>query len=147
MSIVSALRRMIGLTARQGGAAPDDDYQPYDRFLGEPPRAGDGAPLHQASLAVFEDLARIDTRGIQEILRRIDLDVLRTALFGASSATRRALLSRMARRSGRLLWEELESLEPATARDAQEAQDHIMAVATRLIAETRFVNPRAIEGP
>ena len=136
MAIITIIRRFIASLI--WGTAPterDDDYGPYDSFLGDGHVPANRRPLHQVSLVVFEEIVQVDTPGIQQVLRHTDMDILRIALFGASDAVRRAVLSRMARRSGRLLWEELAVMEPVPTIEVTEAQQQIVVIAASLAAE------------
>lgn len=83
----------------------------------------------------FEDLIKIDTKGIQTLLRAIDKSKLTVALKGSSDKIRDLFLSNMSQRAARIIQEELESLGPIRVREVDESQSEIINVAKELIAK------------
>jgi flagellar motor switch protein FliG len=81
----------------------------------------------------FEDLIKIDSKGLQIILRVVDKHKLTVALRGASQSLRDAFFSNMSERAARILIEEIESLGPVRVRDADEAQSEIIKVVKDMI--------------
>ncbi len=131
------LQKFLRMLFRPGRASPSearDDYAEYDKFLSIRDEKAETQPISLIKISKFNDIAYTDTGTIQEILRATDLDILRQALYGAQDSTRRALLSCMARRSGRLLWEELETMSPIAESAIVEAENRIMTIVAERIA-------------
>lgn len=93
----------------------------------------DSAQKIKDLMFTFEDLIKIDSKGLQIILRVVDKHKLTVALRGASQGLRDAFFSNMSERAGRILIEEIESLGPVRVRDADEAQSEIIKVVKDLI--------------
>ena len=83
----------------------------------------------------FEDLIKVDSKGIQTILRAIDKSKLTIALKGSSDKVKDLFLSNMSQRASRILQEELESLGPIRVREVDEAQSEIINVTKELISK------------
>jgi flagellar motor switch protein FliG len=81
---------------------------------------------------VFEDLADIDNRGIQTILREVSTDALLLALRGADDTLKEKIFSNMSRRAAEMLRDDLEASPPAKLSDVEAAQKDILQVARRL---------------
>lgn len=86
----------------------------------------------QDKMFVFEDLADIDDRGIQTLLREISTDSLLLALRGADDALKQKIFNNMSRRAAEMLRDDLEAAPPARLSDVEAAQKDILAVARRL---------------
>jgi flagellar motor switch protein FliG len=80
----------------------------------------------------FEDLIRIDSAGIQQLLRRIERDQLGLALKGASDQVKELFFKNMSERAGKMLREDMEALGPVRLRDVDEAQAAIVSVVKTL---------------
>ena len=70
----------------------------------------------------FEDLLRIDSFGIQQILKEINTGILPVALKGASDSIKELFINNMSQRAGRILREELENLGPVRVKEVDKAQ-------------------------
>lgn len=81
----------------------------------------------------FEDLIKVDSKGLQLIMRSVDKQKLTIALKGASQGVRDAFFGNMSERAARILIEEIESLGPVRVRDADEAQSEIIKVVKDLV--------------
>jgi flagellar motor switch protein FliG len=95
----------------------------------------DAASKIKDLMFTFEDLMKIDSKGIQNLLRAIDKSKLTVALRGASDKLRDLFLSSMSQRASRIILEELEALGPIKVKDVDEAQSEIVNVAKELIAK------------
>lgn len=89
----------------------------------------------QDSMFVFDNLLRIDDRGIQALVREITPDVLVVALKGAEPALRDKIFSNMSKRAGEILQSDLEAKGPVRLADVEAAQKEIVATARRLSDE------------
>lgn len=113
--------------------------------------AGLDAEDHEAALQIrdlmftFEDVARIDPRGIQTLLRHIDPSVLALALKAAPQGILRLFLENMSQRAALMLKEDIQSLEAARASDVEAAQHQIAATAQRLARDGMIQIPGAQE--
>ncbi len=86
-------------------------------------------------LFTFSDVAALDNRAIQQILREIDSNTLVLALKSAPDSARESVLSNMSSRAAEMILEELESMGPVRIADVEGAHEAIVAVALRLADE------------
>jgi flagellar motor switch protein FliG len=80
----------------------------------------------------FEDLVRINTAGIQQLLRRIERDQLGLALKGASDPVKELFFKNMSERAAKMLREDMEAMGPVRLRDVDEAQAAIVSIVKTL---------------
>lgn len=80
----------------------------------------------------FEDLARLDSSGVQVLLRQVPKEQLTIALKGASEPLRDLFLKNMSVRAGKMLQEDIAAMGPIRVRDVDEAQGAIVATAKAL---------------
>ncbi len=83
-------------------------------------------------LFVFEDLATLEDRAIQQVLREANQKDLVLALRGVPEAVKEKLLANMSERGAAMLLEEMEVQQPQRRRDVEAAQGRIVAVVRRL---------------
>lgn len=83
-------------------------------------------------LFVFEDIAKLDERAIQQVLREANQKDLVLALRGAPEAVKEIVMANMSERGAAMLAEEMEIQQPQRKRDVDEAQGRIVAVVRRL---------------
>lgn len=86
----------------------------------------------QDLMFVFDDLAKVDDRGIQSLLREVPSDQLVLGLKGADPALREKVFANMSKRAGETLREELENKGPVKISDVEAAQKEILKVARRM---------------
>jgi flagellar motor switch protein FliG len=86
----------------------------------------------QDKMFVFDDLADIDDRGIQTLLREVSTDSLLLALRGADDSLKQKIFNNMSRRAAEMLRDDLEAAPPARLSDVEGAQKDILAIARRL---------------
>jgi flagellar motor switch protein FliG len=82
----------------------------------------------------FDDLIKVDTQGIQFIIRSIDKSILPLALRGASDEIKDLFFSSMSQRQSRIIMEEMEASGRVRAKDVYNAQSTIVSKAKQLIA-------------
>ena len=82
----------------------------------------------------FEDLARLDTRALQLILREVGARDLAIALKSASKAVKQAFLSAVSRRAADSIEEEINLPGPPASDDIEAARLHIICTARQLEA-------------
>ncbi len=92
----------------------------------------------QNQMFTFEDLLRVDARGIQQLLKEIQTDQLVLALKGASDEMREKIFGNLSSRAGAAIREELEYLGPVRVADVEAAQRAIVEIALRLEKEGRI---------
>lgn len=95
-------------------------------------RNQDAAQRVKQLMFTFEDLARLDSSGVQVLLRQIPKEQLTIALKGASEPLRDLFFKNMSVRAGKMLQEDIAALGPVRLRDVDEAQAAIVATAKAL---------------
>lgn len=86
----------------------------------------------QELMFVFNDLAQVDGRGIQVLLREVTSDTLVMALKGADEGVKEKIFANMSKRAAEMLRDDLEAKGPARLSDVEAAQKEILAIARRL---------------
>ncbi|MFP5305160.1 MAG: flagellar motor switch protein FliG [Gammaproteobacteria bacterium] len=86
----------------------------------------------QDLMFVFDDLADVDDRSIQTLLREVATDALAMALKGADPRIKDKILRNMSKRAAEMLVEDMEARGPAKLSDVEAAQKEILAAARRL---------------
>lgn len=81
---------------------------------------------------VFDNLAEVDDRGIQTLLRDVPQDLLQQALKGADDVLRDKILRNMSKRAAEMLQDDLEAMGPIRVSDVEAAQKEILSIARRL---------------
>lgn len=81
---------------------------------------------------VFDNLADVDNRGIQALLREVSSDILIVALKGADDAVKDKILGNMSSRAAEMLRDDLEASAPVKLSDVEEAQREILNIARRM---------------
>lgn len=102
-------------------------------------RNRESAERIRALMFTFEDLSKLDTGGIQTLLRAIEKDKLGIALKGASESLRETFFSNMSERAAKIMKEDMASMGPVRLRDVDEAQLVIVQVAKDLAAKGEIV--------
>lgn len=95
-------------------------------------RNRESAERVKSLMFTFEDLTRIDSQGIQILLRNIDKDKLAIALKGASDTVKDLFFNNMSTRAGKIVKEDMDAMGPVRMRDVEEAQQYIVATAKDL---------------
>ncbi len=81
---------------------------------------------------VFEDLADLDDRGMQTLLREVPSGILITALKGAEPAIREKIFSNMSKRAADMMRDDLEVKGPVRLSEVDAAQKEVLAAARKL---------------
>lgn len=95
-------------------------------------RNRESAERVKSLMFTFEDLTRIDSQGIQILLRNVDKDKLAVALKGASDTLKDLFFNNMSTRAGKIVKEDMDAMGPVRMRDVEEAQQYIVATAKDL---------------
>jgi flagellar motor switch protein FliG len=93
----------------------------------------------QEQMFVFDDLLRIDDRGLQTLLRDVPGDRLVIALKGADPMIREKIFSNMSKRAADMMREDLEVKGPVRLSEVDAAQKEILSAA-RALAEQGQIN-------
>lgn len=88
---------------------------------------------------VFDDLVKIDDRGIQAILRDVKPDTLKLALKTASEGVKDLIFRNMSQRAAENMRDEMSNAAPAKLTDVEQAQFAIVQIARRLNEEGKIV--------
>ncbi len=81
---------------------------------------------------VFEDILRVDDRGVQNIMKEIDNEQLALALKTATPELKDKFLRNMSKRASEMIREEMEYMGPVRLADVEAAQQAIVDVVRRL---------------
>ena len=81
---------------------------------------------------VFNNLADVDDRGIQALLREVSSDVLVLALKGSDENVKEKIFKNMSKRASELLRDDLEAKGPVRVSDVETAQKEILTIARRM---------------
>jgi len=93
----------------------------------------------QELMFVFDDLLRVDDRGMQTLLRDVPTDRLVVALKGADPMIREKIFNNMSKRAADMLREDLDVKGPVRLSEVDAAQKEILASA-RALAEQGQIN-------
>ncbi|MBI5815797.1 MAG: flagellar motor switch protein FliG [Nitrospinae bacterium] len=88
---------------------------------------------------VFEDLIKIDDRGMQAILKEVDQGELLLALKTASEKMKDKVFANMSERAALMMKEDLDTMPPVRLSDVEKAQQSILRVVKRLEEEGKIV--------
>jgi len=102
-------------------------------------RNKDSAERIKALMFTFEDLNRLDSGGIQTLLRATEKDKLSIALKGASESLRDLFFGNMSERAAKLLREDMSAMGPVRLRDVDDAQMYMVQMAKDLAARGEIV--------
>jgi flagellar motor switch protein FliG len=91
---------------------------------------------------VFEDIAKIDDRGIQILLKEVPNDKLLLALKTSNDDIRNKIFKNISARAAEMLREDLANMGPARLSDVESAQQEIVNAARRLEAEGKIIIAR-----
>jgi flagellar motor switch protein FliG len=86
----------------------------------------------QDLMFVFDNLADVDDRAIQAILREVQQDALLKAIKGAEGELKEKITKNMSKRAAEMLLDDLEAMGPVRISEVETAQKEIVSVARRL---------------
>ena len=99
----------------------------------------DLAKAIQDNMFVFEDLLRIDDKGIQTLLREISNDDLGLALRTASEELKAHVFKNMSARAADMVQQDMEYAGPVRVSDVESSQHNIIEVVRRLQSDNTIV--------
>jgi flagellar motor switch protein FliG len=91
---------------------------------------------------VFEDIVKIDDKGIQTLLKEVSNDKLLLALKTANEEIKNKIFKNISARAAAMLKDDLEGLGPSRLSDVEGAQVEIVNVARRLESEGKILIAR-----
>jgi flagellar motor switch protein FliG len=86
----------------------------------------------------FEDVKKIDDKGIQTVLKEVPRDQLVLSLKTASQELRDLLFKNVSQRAAQMISEDLEAMGPVKVKDVEKAQQGIVDIVRRLEAEGKI---------
>lgn len=86
----------------------------------------------------FEDLKKIDDRGIQTLLKEVPRDQLVLGLKTASDGLKELLFRNVSQRAAEMIKEDLSALGPVKLKDVEKCQQGIVDIVRRLEAEGKI---------
>ncbi len=89
----------------------------------------------------FEDLASIDNRGMQAVLREVSTDMLTLALKTASDAIKQKIFENISQRAADMIIEDLEAMGPRKLSEVEVMQMEVVKVALKLEEDGTIVIP------
>ncbi len=81
---------------------------------------------------VFEDILKVNDKGIQAVLKEVDNEELCLALKTASDELKEKIFTNMSARASELIKEDMEYMGPVRLSDVEAAQQRIVDVVRRL---------------
>lgn len=93
----------------------------------------------QDEMFIFEDIGKIDDRGIQLLLREIQSESLIVALKGATPEMREKIFKNMSQRAAEMLRDDLEAKGPVRLSEVEGEQKEILKIVRRLADEGQIV--------
>jgi flagellar motor switch protein FliG len=87
----------------------------------------------------FEDLVKVDDRGIQAILKEISTEDLALALKTTSEALKEKIFKNMSQRAAQILKEEMQTKGPVRVSDVEKAQQIILSITKKLETEGKII--------
>ena len=91
------------------------------------------------NMFTFDDLDKIDDKGIQAVLKEVQSESLVVALKGASAELREKILRNMSTRAAETLREDLDSRGPVRLSEVESEQKEMLKIVRRLIDEGTVV--------
>ena len=91
------------------------------------------------NMFTFDDVEKIDDKGIQSLLKEVQSDSLVVALKGATPALREKIFKNMSSRAAETLKEDLDSRGPVRLSEVESEQKEMLKIVRRLVDEGQIV--------
>ena len=91
------------------------------------------------NMFTFDDVNKIDDKGIQAMLKEVQSESLVVALKGASADLREKIFRNMSSRAAETLREDLESRGPVRLSEVESEQKEMLKIVRRLVDEGQIV--------
>lgn len=95
---------------------------------------------------VFEDLVKVDEKGMGLILKEVNNEVLLKALKSAPDGIREKIFRNMSKRGAEMIKADLETMGPIRVSDVESAQQAMVGIARRLEEEGKIFIERGGDG-
>ncbi len=102
-------------------------------------RSGDSAERIKALMFTFEDLTKLDSSGVQTLLRAVEKERVGLALKGSSETVRDLFFENMSERAAKIMREDMQAMGPVRLRDVDEAQMYMVQIAKDLAAKNEIM--------
>jgi flagellar motor switch protein FliG len=99
----------------------------------------DSAERIRALMFTFEDLGKLDSAGLQTLMRQVDKDQLARALKGANEEMRAFFLGAMSQRAAKNLQDDMQGLGPLRLKEVDEAQMKMVTLAKDLAEKGEII--------
>jgi flagellar motor switch protein FliG len=100
---------------------------------------GELAQKIQDNMFTFDDLIKLDDKGIQSLLKEVQSESLVIALKGATPELRERVFKNMSSRAAETLREDLESRGPVRVSEVEAEQKEMLKTVRRLVDEGQIV--------
>lgn len=127
---VEPLAEMLNLIDKQTEEQILDSLEERDPDLAEQIRQ---------LMFVFDDLVKIDDRGIQELIKAVPNDKWKVALKTASESVRELIFKNMSERAALMLREDMESMGAVKLSDVEGIQFEVVSTARKLEEEGKII--------
>jgi flagellar motor switch protein FliG len=91
------------------------------------------------NMFTFDDVNKIDDKGIQAVLKEVQSESLIVALKGASADLREKIFRNMSSRAAETLREDLETRGPVRLSEVEAEQKEMLKIVRRLVDEGQIV--------
>ncbi|MCX6124238.1 MAG: flagellar motor switch protein FliG [Proteobacteria bacterium] len=88
---------------------------------------------------VFDDIVKIDDRGIQEIIKNVNNDKWKIALRTAAEAVKELVFKNMSERAAQMLREDMEAMSAVKLSDIENIQMEIIGITRKLESEGKII--------
>jgi flagellar motor switch protein FliG len=99
----------------------------------------------RSRMLTFEDIVKLESRDIQQVLRGIDSKILATAMKGAAGPVTETIRANVSERNRQLLDDELQSMGPVRVSQVEEARAEVVRSVRELEAQGVITVHRAEE--
>lgn len=93
----------------------------------------------RALMFTFEDLGKLDSAGLQTLMRQVDKDALTRALKGAGEEMRAFFMGAMSQRAAKNLQDDIQGLGPLRLKEVDEAQMKMVTLAKDLAEKGEII--------
>lgn len=90
------------------------------------------------AMFTYEDLGRLDKRGMQSLLKEVPSDQLILSLKGAPDTLKEKIFDSLSKRAADMMREDLQLMGPVRLAEVEKAQEAIVAIALRLRSEGKI---------
>lgn len=87
----------------------------------------------------FDDLVKVDDRGIQELIKNVNNEKWKVALKTASEAVRELVFKNMSERAAKMLREDMEAMSAVKLADVESVQFEVVQIARKLEEEGKII--------